>query len=190
MPELHPPGSVNSARSTGLARNELLFVIICSAAVVVAVLAVVGFFAGQRGTPFVGDWQCLNCEHTFSSNTQEMPPIACPECKGPAVRLIYSSCPNCRRKVAAQRISLTSQGQAQRKVLRSQYPQGPAQELYLMQVGMLPTESQYWVRSPEAGDGWTEWILAASPRTLQMRQEILCPKCGVRLQPPSPDRHR
>ncbi len=156
----------------GIAKDKLIFIIICSASIAVAVVALVYSSTGDRiaATP----WQCLDCNYEFTMKTAEPPPIECPKCGGQAVRLNYRICPECGKQNLINRVRLTEQGQAQYQEIKA--AGGPTRRMM-----MLPKESQYWVKQTDGSYGWTPWMPAGSPAAMMLVRSLTCSECGERL---------
>ena len=161
----------------GMAKDKLIFVITCSAAIAVAVLttAFTLWSGGSGGRMGPSQWQCLEpgCGYEFSKNTREHPPIECPKCGGQAVRVNYRKCPRCGKNVLVSRMRLTEQGQARYQNIKgssgqvSAMPRGPGMA--------LPMEIQFWAQQADGSFGWTDWILPGDP---QIGQSVSVPKCS------------
>ena len=154
----------------GVAKDKLIFIIICSVAMAVAAVTLVHFFTGKFTRP-PGEWQCLKCDYEFSKKITDMPPIYCPKCGGPAARLYYRICPKCKKENVESRIRLTAEGEA---MVAQHGGPGP---------GYAPaSEIQYRVKQSDGSYAWTEWM----PRTSLQAQQIylynlVCTKCGANL---------
>ena len=158
----------------GMAKDTLIFVIICSAALVVAAVTLLYSFRGGE-TVYPVKWQCLDCASEFSKKTAELSPIKCPKCGGQAVRLGFRACPECKKQVLVSRTRLTEQGQAQRDASAGQQDGGR------LGIIMRPKEIQYWFKQADGSYGWTPWVPVASPAAMQFEMNLQCNKCGASL---------
>ena len=164
-----------SSRS-GIAKNQLIFIIICSAAIGVAVVTMaIHLWSGGPGARRAASWQCLKCNAEFTKKTTEMPPIACEKCDGQAVRLNRRACPKCGEKVLVSRMRMTEQGKAQHEAMKAQTDGARPP----MGMGMLPMETQLWVRGTDGNYAWSEWI--PSSVAGQYYSSLTCEKCGASL---------
>ncbi len=172
-----PPGL-----RAGIAKDQLIFIIICSVAIAVAVVALVHSFRG--GKTVATKWQCLDCNRELVMKTAETPPIECPKCGGQAVRSNSRMCPECGRENLINRVRLTEQGQARRQEIKAG---GTRQEgspgLFgpVATMMMLPMEIQYWHKPADGSYGWTSWMPAGSPAAMQFERSLHCSECGARL---------
>ena len=156
---------LSSSRS-GMAKDQLIFIIICSVALAMAAITLVKLFAGDQKT-VTGEWQCLDCGKEFTvKSVISLPPIKCPACGGEAVRLVYRACPKCSEKVLVYRVRVpeTPEGAGG--------PGGPPG----------PKDVQFRIANPEGTYGWSDWISISGPhQMLQMSADVTCPKCGASL---------
>ena len=159
----------------GIAKDKLVFIIICSAAMAVALVTILSYLLSGPKLGAPGPWQCVDCDYEFSSRTVKLPPIDCPKCDGQAVRLHYRRCPVCKEEVLWYRQRLTEQGQADYKASGARR-QGPAGAGLM---GGLPMEFQYRVKQPDGSYGWSPWLYALSPEALQIKAGAQCPHCGA-----------
>ena len=167
----------------GMAKDQLIFVIICSAAIGVAAvtMAFTLFSGGSGGKIGPSQWQCLNpdCGYEFSKDTREYSPIECGKCGGQAVWVNYRKCPECEEDVLVSRTRLTEQGQAQYQNMKESpgkmpvTPMGPRMS--------LPMENQFWVQQADGSYGWTDWVFAGGPQSRQVFSSLKCPKCSAPL---------
>lgn len=176
----------------GVAKDQLIFIIICSAALLVAAVTMVRFFTGssKKGATAIS-WQCLSCGDEFSKKTSERPPIECPKCGGEAVQVSYRKCPSCGAKVMCNRLRLSERGQAQRDAMKKQAEatgrpvaavSGP------MMMMPMDMEIQYRLKQADGSFAWTDWMPAAgsSQRAVQLQNYMRCTECDALLFPPSP----
>ena len=169
--------TITGAWPAGMSRRELIVTVVCLAVIASAGVFITSYLVG--GESFEGNWQCLQCEHTFSRKTYEPPPIACPKCGGQAVNLIYRKCPDCGKKNLVWRLRLTEAAQAHLTELKSRSPNGFVD---LEVIGKLPNELQYRLRQSDGTSTWTQqWFSPASPEAEDVRAALKCSKCGVRL---------
>ena len=169
-----------SSRS-GMAKEQLIFIIICSAAMGVAIVTIaIHMWSGGSGARRAASWQCLKCNAEFTKKSTEMPPIACEKCDGQAVMLSRRACPKCEEEVLVSRMRMTEQGKARHEAMKSQRDGGgPPMPPGMGMPGGLPTEMQLWVRGTDGNYAWTGWIpsLAAG----QYYSSLTCEKCGASL---------
>lgn len=161
-----------SAWRAGIARNELIFSIICSAATAVAAVALVVSMSGKPTRTF--ELQCISCNYEFSEKSAGLPPIECPKCGGQAVWLTYRPCPECEKPVLVSRSRLTKQGQAKRDASSDEEMQGSTEP--------LPMEIQFWIKQADRTYKWSEWISMNLPHLLQQYgTRLQCTECGASL---------
>lgn len=159
----------------GIARDKLIFIIICSVAVTVAVVTLaVTQFSGGDGTRSKWQWQCLEHGHEFSSRTKEMSPIECPKCSGDAVKLIYRKCPKCGENTLVSRMRLTKQGQERREAMKTE--ERPRPGISMMGPTGLTMEVQFWYKQEDGSYAWSDWV----PMGRRYRGQV-CLKCGASL---------
>ena len=163
-----------------MAKDKLVFIIICAVALALAAVTVVLFFTGGPVKRLDTTWQCLDCNYDFSKKTNELPPIPCPKCGGQAVRVTYRDCPSCGKKVLRLRIRLTEEAQAQREAMQKQAETTGQPTVPMM---IPPTDVQYWVKQPDGKFGWTAWMLAVSPEAIQTQRDVRCSNCDALLFP-------
>ena len=158
----------SSAWRAGIAKDQLIFIIICSAAAAVAAVSLVVSMGGKP-TPTV-EWQCISCNYEFSNKSAELPPIECPKCGEQAAQLTYRPCPKCEKPVLTARSRLTTQGQAKRDASSGG------------RAGRLPMETQFWIKQADGTYKWSEWISMSSPQVIQQYDSRLqCPEDGASL---------
>ena len=159
-----------------MARDQLVFLVICGVAVVVAAVAVVHYFSGGSSKIVATKWQCLNCDREFKMKKFVAPPIECPKCDGQAVRLVYRTCPKCKAKVLASRVQRIGGAGAGGAPGMG----GP--------MGMPPMQAQFWLKQPDGSYGWSDWMSLASPQARQIHDGFKCTECGASLsvQPAQP----
>ncbi len=173
-----PPGL-----RAGVAKDQLIFIIICSVAIAVAVVALVYSFT--TGKTVATGWQCLDCNKEFVLKTSEMPPIECPKCGGQTVRLNYRQCPECGTENLISRVRLTEQSQVEREKIKAggtQQEGGPPSMFGpISTMMMLPVEVQYWHKQADESYGWTPWMDAGTLAAIQFEGSLSCSECGARL---------
>jgi DNA-directed RNA polymerase subunit RPC12/RpoP len=169
-----------SSRS-GIAKNQLIFIIICSAAIGVAVVTMaIHLWSGGSGARRAASWQCLKCNAEFTKKTTEMPPIACEKCDGQAVSLNRLACPKCEEEVLISRMRMTEQGKAQHEARKAQMDGGrPPMPPGMGMMGGLPMEMQLWVRGTDGNYAWSKWT--PSSVAGQYYSSLTCEKCGASL---------
>ena len=178
------PAGKGKATMTFLAPGKItdkqIFIIICSAAILVAALILGNFFLSGFGLKQVPNWECLECGHKFFQSGEKMsvPPIDCPEGhKGQAVMLGYRICSNCRRaRILYSRIRLTREYAEKTQQLRDKGYEPTNRE-----TADWPREVQF--RLLDTGDQWTDWVLWRSPEAAEIQAGMKCPKCGRDLYP-------
>ena len=180
-------GFAGAGVRSGVAKDKLIFIIICSVALAVAAVTLVRFFTGGSVKHFDITWQCLDCNYEFNKKKDELPPIPCEKCGGQAVRAIYRDCPACGKKVLSFRMRLTEQAQAQREAMRKQAEAAGKPISSPLEFMMLPMDMQYWVKQPDGNFGWTAWMPARSPEAIQTQRDLRCSNCDALLFP-SPSR--
>ena len=165
-----------SAWRAGIAKDQLIFIIICSAAIAVAAVTLVVYLTSGEQMRTV-KWQCISCNHEFASKSAETPPIECQQCGGQAVRLTYRTCPECKKEVLVSRARLTEQGQAKRDASRDQ------SDGKIPGMGeTLPMEIQFWLKQADDTYKWSEWVPTNSPHLLQQYgTRLQCSECGAGL---------
>ena len=166
----------------GMAKDQLIFVIICSAAIAVAVITMVFMFSGgSSGRMGVSQWQCLNtdCGNEFSNDTQGLSPVKCEKCGGQAASVNRRKCPACEENVLVSRMRLAEQGQAQYQNIKES--SGQMRAMPVMPGMELPMEIQFWMQQADGSYGWTDWIFAAGPQSGQVSSSLTCPKCNAPL---------
>ena len=161
--------SPSSAWRAGIAKDQLIFIIICSAAAAVAAVSLVVSMSDKP--PPTVQWQCISCNYEFSNRSVERPPIECPKCGEQAAKLTYRPCPKCGKSVLTARSRLTTQGQARRDASSG----GRA-------AGRLPMETQFWIKQADGTYKWSEWIPASAPQLRkQYASRLQCPEDGTSL---------
>jgi DNA-directed RNA polymerase subunit RPC12/RpoP len=183
----------------GIAKDRLVFIIICLAAIAVAGVVLVISLGPRRPKAMALDWQCLACNDEFSTGAKTSDvvlSIDCPKCGGKAVRMQYRKCPECDKQVVMYRMRLTEEREAEFKALvdkkkeqdalrakqREQgifMPEKPGQ--FHMYALVMPVEFQYWVKQANGNYGWSPWIGTEDPQNLQIRGDVQCPHCGAKL---------
>ncbi len=165
----------------GMAKDKLIFVIICSAAIAIAVVTMAfTLFPGKSGSRIgPSPWQCLDCGHEFSKETIEHSSIECEKCAGQAVIVNRRKCPECGEDVLVSRMRLTEQGEA---LYRDRKESSGEMPIMLMGPGMgLPMESQFWVQQADGSYGWTDWFFAGGPQSRDILSSQECPECSAPL---------
>ena len=168
----------------GMARDKLVFVIICSAALLMAMVTLVHFFMSTYKTVLpTHTWQCVGCDYEFTKRTAEFPPIKCPKCDRDAVWVVYENCPECGKKNLLYRKRLSEQGKAQRDAAQKQAEQ--AGEKPPPTPVMADMEIQFWVKQADGSYAWTNWIntMAGLEYCRQLLNHMRCSQCGALLLP-------
>ena len=151
----------------GVAKDQLIFIIICAVAVTVAAIALVhSFTSGSKVQPSI--WQCIDHGHEFKTAAYTSPPVKCSKCGGKVARLVYRVCPACGKKVLSCRVHANAQSGG------AAGPAGGPPGMGMMQ----PASIQYWVKQEDGSFGWSPWMLAGSPQSQQMERNMICPECG------------
>ena len=169
---------------SGVARDQFIFGIICTAAVFVAIIVLVTQITPRSSGPKASDWECLDCGNTFNEKAFRIPPTQCPKCGGQAAMLHYTTCRSCKEKAVQSRFRLTEQAQAQYADIKIQVEKqgytksGPPVGL---PMGM-PMESQYRIKKDDGSYGWSEWVPQGGPEALLLLNSMTCPECGARLR--------
>ncbi len=70
-----------SAWRAGIAKDKLIFIVICSVALTIAAVTLTISFTSDKPLRTV-EWQCISCNYEFASKSAEIPPIECPKCGG------------------------------------------------------------------------------------------------------------
>ena len=158
---------------SGIAKDQLIFIIICAVAVTVAAVTLVRSFSRvSKVSP--GVWQCVDCgDESIKKLVQ--PPVTCPKCGGKAVRLGYRDCPACNKKVLYCRMDSEPP------------PEGgtPAAPAAPGRAMMLPVSIQYRVNQEDGSFTWGPWMNSMSAQAQQTGLNTRCPECGAGLFVPS-----
>ena len=164
----------------GKITDKQVFIIICTAAILVAAITLGNFFLGSGlRLKSVPNWECLECGHKFSQSGQRLPlpPIDCPQGhKGQAVMLGYRVCPDCYTQILYSRTRLTKEFAEEVQRLRDQGYEPTEQEAV-----NWPREVQF--RLLDTDDQWTNWVIWRSPEAVQIQADMKCPQCGASLYP-------
>ena len=156
--------SLGAGLRAGMAKERLIFIIICSAAIAVAIITLAYSFKGEPTIP-TKKFQCLDCDYEFTEKTTKIPPVECSKCGGQAAELSYRSCRECGEEVLISRLRAI-QGEAQEQSSGS---------------GMLGAfEVQYWGKQEDGSYGWTQWMSVGSPESIKLSAGLQCSKCGAR----------
>ena len=151
--------SASADLQAGIARDKLIFIIICSAALIVAAITIVRFSKKNSGPPAVG-WQCLECDHQFNTPPTEAQPVYCPQCGGAAANFLYRECPKCAEKNVVGRVRHPQQGDQ----------------------AAAGAETQYRIKQSDGTYTWTDWVSVFSPMAHQRLQpQMMCTKCDANL---------
>lgn len=182
----HPRATVAGLRPGAINRDQLIFIVICSLAVSVAVVAMVLFFTGGPKVR-AAKWQCLQGGHEFRSATSDYPPIDCPKGDGEAVELLYEKCRQCKEKTLVARIRLTAQALAQRDTAWKQAeeagkPHKPTKDGHSLGRSAPPMDAQYWIKQADGSFAWSPWVEISSPQAAQLRAVLQCTHCGAGIQ--------
>ena len=157
----------------GVAKDQLIFIIICSVALAVAAVAMVTSFTGGGKKTRAGEWQCLDCDKTFSAKSTGGAAVTC-KCGGEAARLVSRLCPSCDKKVLVYRIRMPEQPEG---------AGGPGGPPGMGMMGMAPSEMQIRIQLEDGTYGWSDWISSASPQLQQVFVNMPCPECGQSMTP-------
>ena len=165
--------SRGSGSRPGVAKDQLIFIIICSVALAVAAVTMVHFFTVGKSKVRPRQWQCLNsdCNNEFTVKKAMSNSVECTKCGGQAARLIYRNCPACGEKVLTSRIRVADQAS------------GAGPDGSPLGFSMTPPMyHQYWVKQEDGSYTWTtSWLLAGSPQSIQIDQNLICTECGQSL---------
>lgn len=160
----------------GIARDQLIFVIICLAATAVAIIALVIFFMPARTQATSVDWQCLECNYKFNiKTTGPITAVHCPKCSGQAVAVRYGKCPHCGKHVPMYRCRMSETEQEQG--LNMPGVSGPLG----MHTQRVPEVIQYWIGQADGSYGWSRWMGTTDPQIGQARADSRCPQCRAKL---------
>ena len=179
--------AVGTLRS-GMAKDKLIFIIICSAAIGVAVITIASSLLPRGMAARVERWQCRECGNIFKERTFESPPIECPKCSGQAATLRYRTCPQCGQEIVVSRWRLTEEGKAQEEAARKAQeeaggPPGP----WVMPPPPMgkapPVEVQYWAQQSDDSYAWTNWLNIMDPRVAMISSALKCEECHALLYP-------
>ena len=162
----------------GMAKDKLTLIIVCSAALGVAVLTLaVKQFSGGGFGGLTSRWQCLNpeCDKEFSRELTQQPPVECPSCGGQAAKLIHRKCPKCGEENVIYRTRLTEEGLAQYEATKDEQPKekGP---IRIGAGAIMPSEVQFWHKQEDGSYAWSDWM----PMNQMYRGQV-CSKCGASL---------
>ena len=186
-PTEHLTSNVSVNLRPGMARDQTIFISICSAAILVAAVALVFFVRSQSSTPFVGDWQCLQCGQSFDSKSLLPGPIDCPKCPGEAVKLIDKECPKCGKTSLVSQMRLTQSAQKEFANYQASHAEELAAGQFPKIVFRLPMEARYRIALPEGKSSWHEqWLFTGSDQAQQIRADQRCPHCQAPLYPARP----
>jgi len=166
--------SSGAGMRTGIAKDKLIFIIICVVAMTVAAVTLVHTFSGGvKVAPSL--WQCADEDCAKKSTTKGgIATAECPKCGGKAHRLGYRVCPACDKKVLYCRMELP-EGAAGPDGGSPRLPIGGRQVVYL----------QYWVKQEDGSFGWSShWMLAGSPEAMEIYRKLVCHECGAGLIKP------
>lgn len=184
----HRANSVRALRS-GMTKDQLIFVIICSAALLVAAVTLVHFFVGSsRKDSIDTEWHCLACGNDFGKKTKKpafggAPSANCPKCGGEAARVVYRKCPNCGEEVQWYRLRSSKTGHAQEEGMGGQ-SQPTSQPMVRGAQAMVPdTEIQFRVKLADGSYGWTDWMNSMGAQQKAVQKDMHCSECGALLFP-------
>lgn len=152
----------------GVAKDQLIFIIICSVALAVAAVALLTFFSGGGRKTVASEWQCLDCDKTFTLKQTQPGAVTC-KCGGEAACLVYRDCASCNKKVLVYRVRMPEQPEG---------AGGPGGPPGMGMMGMAPTEMQFRIQLEDGTYDWSDWMSSASPELQQVLANMLCPECG------------
>ena len=158
----------------GVAKDQLIFIIVCAVALAVAGVALVRFLGGDSRKVTASNWQCVDCNHEFRMKKIVRPPIECSKCGGQAVRLSHRTCPKCKAQVLVWRI----------RVPGNRAGGGPGAAPAMGMMGLPPMEVQYWLKQSDGNYAWSDWMPAGSPQARQIDANLKCTECGVNMSAP------
>ena len=160
-----------------MAKDKLIFIIICSVALAVAAVTMVQLFTKGSGRIRTRtSWECLDCGYDFDKKTEEAPPIECVKCGEQAVRRVYRDCSKCGEEVFIYRI---------RAIGKSTAPPASGQATG-PPIMAPPAEVQFEIKQADGSFGWTDWVPSSSQQAAQLRNEVHCQKCDTALFSASP----
>ena len=160
--------SLGADARTGIAKDQLVFIIICATALAVATFTIARSSSkGSKAQPSI--WQCVDCGHEFKKAAY--PPPECPKCGGQAARLVNRDCPSCGKNVLYCRVHVPQAAED------STGPGGGQPGLGMMQ----PMPVQYWVKQEDGGFGWSPKAMAGSAQATQLERGAVCQECGTNL---------
>lgn len=164
---------------SGVAKDQLIFIIICAVALAVAGVATIHFFTGGSMKARPSKWQCMasDCGHEFTMKKIVKPPIECSKCGSQAARLNYRTCPECKAEVLVWRMRIPGNAA------------GGGAGMGIMGQAM---EVQYWLKQSDGNYAWSDWMMAGSPQARQIDANLKCTECGASLvaQPAAAGRSR
>ena len=167
---------------SGLSRDKLISVTVCVVCIGVAAVSMIAYFVGGDYEPPAAPWQCLACEQTFDIDKAEELSVSCPECGEPAIRLVYSRCPRCRKDVLTSRFHLTDAGRESYAQINAELSGRAARGLTKLRLLDLPKVFQYRLGKPGGGYEWSDWIPDKAPERMELEVSLKCPECGARLR--------
>ena len=153
--------SSGAGARTGIAKDQLIFIIICAVALTVAAVTLVHSFS-SRSKVRPSTWQCVDCGKEFKKVAQ--PPVECPKCGGVAERLGYRACGACGKKVLYCRMHIQSPPEG------AAGPAGGLPGPRMLPGIMQPVSMQYWVKQEDGSFAWSQWMLVSSPQAQQMNR--------------------
>lgn len=161
--------SLGADARTGIAKDQLVFIIICAAALAVATFTLVRSFSkGSKAQSSI--WQCVDCGNELKKAAY--PPAECPTCGGQVARLVNRNCPSCGKNVLYCRAHVPQAAEG------STGPGGGPPGLDMM---MQPMPAQYWVKQEDRGFGWSPKAMAGSLQATQLERGAVCQECGANL---------
>ena len=157
----------------GVAKDQLIFIIICALAVTVAAVTLISSFSGPKARH--STWQCPDCGHGFSVEGVPIPPVTCSKCGGKALRPGYRDCPACGKKVlyCQMRVEPPPEGAT-----------GPVGGSPGLGMGLPPVSVRFWIKQEDGSFAWSPWVLSSSPQAQQIKLNMVCRECGESLFAP------
>ena len=157
--------------------EKTTFVVICVAAICVAVVAlIVPRCAGRRG----GAGMRLECPSCNSKVTPENPMDTFPKCSKCgvyAIRVLERECRGCGKKAPYSKTRLTEAGEQQYEQMKASGEQQVAPMMGMGPGMMYDQEVQYWIEQ-DGNYGWSDWMNTRDPRAMEMQKQYTCPNCG------------
>lgn len=163
----------------GAMEDKQVFIIICSVAIGIAIIAMGWYLFGGRGRSR-GDtmtFECLSCNAAVTAENTAEPFAKCPECGKYAARVSRAKCPACEEISLYSRTQLTKEGAAGYEAMKAQGG-GNVPPMMMMGGAGFPQDVQYWLKQSDGSYAWSEWVPLGSQKALALQNQYVCPKCG------------